>query len=43
VPNVGREVMVVYQLPCRFDALDAEMVEQRFTQVQADGQIGFAW
>ena len=31
------------QLPCRFDPLETEMVEQRFTQIQANRHIGFAW
>jgi hypothetical protein len=35
--------MFLYQPSCRFDALEAEMVEQRLAQVQANGQIGFTW
>jgi hypothetical protein len=35
--------MVLYQLPYRFHGLEAEMVEQRLTQIQADIQFGFAW
>ena len=42
-PHVGREFVFLYQPSCWFDALEAEMVEQRFTQVQANRQIGFAW
>src|SRR6266542_1704744 len=34
--------MMLYQQSCRFDALKAEMFQQRFTQVQADSQVGFA-
>src|SRR5262249_23903829 len=43
MPKVGGELMFLYQLACRFDALAAEMVEQRLAQVHSDRQIGFAW
>jgi hypothetical protein len=43
VPEVGRKVMVLYQLSNRFHGLEAEMVEQRLTQIQADIQTGFPW
>src|SRR5262249_45616313 len=42
-PQVGREYMFLYEPSCRFDTLITEMIEQRLTQVQASGQIGFAW
>jgi hypothetical protein len=41
-PQVRGEFVLFYHPSCRLDSLEAEMVEQRLTQVQANRQVGFA-
>jgi hypothetical protein len=42
-PQVGGEFMFLYHPSCRFDTLEAKLVEQRLAQIQTNGHIGFAW